>query len=140
MKKGRSKQFGRPSLWENEKENCGKKEKERYENGRLASERDEKAKQDQQDTQKTPPCEQVYGNAEPTEMVNDTAHDQVSEDHGHQGGQDADMGHTENRIEYHGRPEQAADQLPRRNAEYAADMPFTEKQHSDPKNQRTAKE
>ena len=50
------------------------------------------------------------------------------------------MGHTENRIEYHGRPEQAADQLPRRNAEYAADMPFTEKQHSDPKNQRTAKE
>lgn len=43
------------------------------------------------------------------------------------------MGHTENRIEYHGRPEQTADQLPRRNAEYAADLPFTEKQHSDPR-------
>ena len=50
------------------------------------------------------------------------------------------MGHTENRIEYHGRPEQTADQLPRRNAEYAADMPFAEKQHGDPKNQRTAEE
>ena len=73
-------------------------------------------------------------------MVNDAAHDQVAEDHGHQGRQDADMWHAKNRIEYHSRPEQTADQLPRRNAEYAADMPFAEKQHSDPKRQRTAKE
>lgn len=74
-------------------------------------------------------------------MVNDTAHDQVSEDHGHQGGQDADMGHTENRIECN---TTVAPSKPPTNCHAGTpNTPptcLTEKQHSDPKNQRTAKE